>query len=699
MKPLAQRIKPLILIATSDMSTRAAGEQALSGSGFDVLAVADGDSAVAACIHHQPDLVLLDANLPKQDGCSTCERVRDQDPNRYVPVLMLIDREDVAGVMRAFECGATGFITKPIDWALFTERVRYALRGSELAMRLKENQDKLEAAHRIAKMGHFEWDIAAQRVVCSPYLAQLLQIDLNHFDGSLGALLACIHPDHRGPFANLVHAVAHTGQPGSLDHRIVLPGGEMRHMYSRAEAMLDRNGIPVRVLGIVHDVSERREAEQQLAYLQHHDTLTGLANRTLFQDRLHHAMFEAQRRKSMAAVLFLDLHRFKDINESFSHEAGDMVLKAVAERLVPIMRKTDTLSRFMGDEFAIVAGEIDDPQDVSRFAQRLLGTLDTPFTIADQQVFVSASLGIAVYPTDGQDAETLIRNAEAAMYQAKHTGRQGFQFYEAEMNRSARERLAMESRLHGALAKNEYLLHYQPQINLVQGDVHGAEALLRWHDGERGVVPPAQFIPILEESGWMVEVGEWVLREACQWASGWHAKGHRLHISANLSPRQFSDPDLVSRVLAILRDTGLAPQYLELELTESMLIADETQGLKILGALHEAGISLAIDDFGTGYSSLAYLKKLPVDFLKVDKTFVMNMNADADDRVIVRSTIDLAHNLGLRVVAEGIENDASLKLLRELHCDLAQGFFVARPMPSAQFAAWLHGFLANRVAT
>lgn len=698
MKPLAQRIKPLILTTATDSSTRTPIEQALSGSGFDVLTALDGESAVALFTQHQPDLVLLDANLPNQDGCSTCERIHEQNANGYVPVLMLIDREDVAGVTRAFECGATGFITKPIDWRLFTERIRYALRGSELAMQLKENQDKLEAAHRIAKMGHFEWDVTAQRVVCSAYLAQLLQLDLNHFDGSLGALLACIHPEHRGPFANLIHAVAHTAQPASLDHRVVLPGGTVRHMYSRAEALLDRNGIPVRVLGIIHDVSERREAEQQLAYLHHHDTLTGLANRTLFHDRLHQAMFEAQRRKSMAAVLFLDLHRFKDINESFSHEVGDALLKAVAERLLPTIRKTDTLSRFVGDEFAIVAGEVDEPRDASRFAQRLLNTLNTPFTVAGQQVFVSACLGIAVYPTDGQDAETLIRNAETAMYQAKHTGRQNFQFYGAEMNRSARERLALESRLHGALKKNEYLLHYQPQIDLIQGRMHGAEALLRWRDGDQGIVPPTLFIPILEESGLMVEVGEWVLREACQWASGWHAKGHPLHISANLSPHQFSDPDLVRRVLAILSDTQLAPHYLQLELTESTLIADEAKGLSILAALHEAGISLAIDDFGTGYSSLAYLKKLPMDFLKVDKSFVMHMNEDADDRIIVRSTIDLAHNLGLRVVAEGVENGASLELLRGLRCDLAQGFFIARPMDEPQFTAWLQDYLARHDA-
>lgn len=696
--PLQQK-KPRILAALSDEPLRQTIEQVLRASGFDVIPTLDGDAAVALFTKHYPDLVLLDTDLPKLDGCRTCERIREQDPSRYVPVLMLTGRDDVAAVARAFECGATDFVTKPINWPLFTERVRYALRGSELAMQLKENQDKLEAAHRIAKMGHFEWDVAAQRLVCSPFLAQLLNLDLTLFDGSLGALLECIHPEQRSPFANLVHAVAHTGHPASLDHRIVLPGGGVRHVYSRAEAMRDRNGIPTRVLGIIHDVSERMEAEQQLAYLHHHDILTGLANRTLFQDRLHQTMYEAQRRNTMAAVLFLDLDRFKDINESFSHDAGDALLRTVAERLLPIMRKTDTLSRFTGDEFGIVAGEVENPQDASRFAQRLLDTLHSPFTVAGQQVFVSASLGIAVYPTDGQDADVLIRNAESAMHQAKQTGRNGFQFYQAEMNRSARARLAMESRLHVALEKNEFLLHFQPQIDLLKGGVHGAEALLRWNDGKNGIVPPAQFIPTLEECGLMVEAGEWVLRESCQWACRWHEKGHHFHISANLSPRQFADPHLIDRVMAILRETGLAPAYLELELTESTLMANEEHGLQILATLNSAGISLAIDDFGTGYSSLAYLKKLPVDYLKVDKSFVMHMDEDHDDRVIVRSTVDLAHNLGLRVVAEGLENMAALTLLKDMHCDIAQGFFIARPMDEAQFANWLRSFLTTNGVT
>lgn len=684
--------KPRILAAVNDDSMRQAIEQVLRASGFDVIAAADGAAAIALFTEHQPDLALLDADMPEQDGGCICERIRHHDPHRYVPVLMLTGHDDVAAVARAFECGATDFVTKPINWPMFTERVRYALRGSELAMRLKEDQDKLEAAHRIAKMGHFEWDIAAQRLVCSLFLVELLNLDPNRFDGSLGALLECIHPEQRSAFANLIHSVAHTGQPASLDHRIVLPGGSVRHVYSRAEALRDRNGIPTRVLGIIHDVSERMAAEQQLAYLHHHDVLTGLANRILFHDRLHQTMYEAQRRTTMAAVLFLDLDRFKDINESFSHEAGDALLKAVAERLLPIMRKSDTLSRFTGDEFGIIAGEIEDPQDASRFAQRLINTLHDPFTVAGQQVFISASLGIAVYPTDGQDADVLIRNAESAMHQAKQTGRNGFQFYQTEMNRCARERLAMESRLHVALERKEFLLHYQPQLDILQGRVHGAEALLRWNDGDNGLVPPGQFIPILEECGLMVEVGEWVLREACRWTCRWHGNGHRFHISVNLSPRQFADPSLVERVMAILRETGLAPQYLELELTESTLMANEEQGLRILAALNAAGISLAIDDFGTGYSSLAYIKRLPMHYLKVDKSFVMHMDKDHDDRVIVRSTVDLAHNLGLRVVAEGIENEAALALLKDMRCDIAQGFFIARPMDEAQFTSWLRNF-------
>jgi diguanylate cyclase (GGDEF)-like protein/PAS domain S-box-containing protein len=691
--------RPRILAADDDEITRDLIAQVLDGAEFEVITAADGEQALRLFDEQRPDLVLLDVMMPRLDGYETCRAIRKQDSSHYVPVLMLTALDDVRAINRAFECGATDFITKPINWPLFTERIRYALRGSQLAMQLKENQERLEAAHRVAKMGHFEWDAAAQQIHCSPFLAQLLGIDLAEFDGSLRALADFVPPEQRAAFTNLIHNVALTGRPASLDHRVAKTDGGVRYVYSRAEAVIDRYGRPGRVLGIMHDVTERMEAEQKVAYLSQHDGLTGLANRSLFQEKLRHATLDAQRRKKMAAAMLLDLDRFKEINESFGHDVGDTVLKTVADRLLPLVRKVDTLAHLSGDEFAMTVSDLYDPQDVSRVAQRIMSAFRLPFVVAGQDIYLSASIGIALYPIDGQDVDALMKNADSALHSMKALGRRGFQFYRAEMNHSARERLTRESRLHSALDREEFLLCFQPQVDIVTGRVHGVEALLRWRDGQRGIVSPDEFIPILEQSGLIVPVGEWALQTACRWAKRWHTSGHDFNVSVNLSARQFCHPQLVDSILQTVQESAIDNTRVELELTESTLMSNASRAVEVLGALKEAGLRLAIDDFGTGYSSLAYLKKLPVDYLKVDKSFVIGMAEDSDDHVIVRSTVDLAHNLGLKVVAEGVESIATLSLLKGMGCDIAQGFVIARPLDDAQFDSWLKGYLASGSAT
>lgn len=692
MAAVTQRTTPLILAADDDELTRDMIEQILGEAGFEVITAANGRTAVELFLQHEPDLVLLDVMMPELDGYTACAKIRENQMSRYTPIIMLTGLDDVCAVTQSFERGATDFVTKPINWPLFTERVRYALRGSELALQLKENQERLEAAHRIAKMGHFEYDLATHNFSCSAYLRESLLHAADDSVTNLSSFLRYIHPDHAAAFESAIKNAATTMTPVSLDHRIVRHDGSERSVYTRAETVLDRNHQPVRILGIMHDVTERMETEQRLNFLTYHDELTGLPNRVLFQDRLRQSMHEADRTERQVAVMVLDLDRFKTINDSLGHDAGNVMLRIVAERIQSVVRKCDSLARLSGDEFVLAVGEVHTASDAITFAQRVMTALAPPIHIGDQDLYVTASLGIALYPVDGNDIEDLLRDADAAMHQAKQSGRNTFQFYQAEMNAGARQRLTMEASLRQAIAKDEFLLCFQPQVNLLEHKVHGAEALIRWRNGKT-LVSPAEFIPLLEETGLIIPVGAWVLRTAVNWLKGWHDRGLELNVSVNVSARQFHDPHFVDTVLQIADESGVSPNFIELELTESTLMANESHAIELLNTLKSVGFKLAIDDFGTGYSSLSYLKKLPVDYLKVDKSFVLNMASDQDDLIIVRSTVDLAHNLGLKVIAEGIENPIVIRLLREMRCELAQGFLIGRPLFIEQFAPWYSGYM------
>ncbi len=455
----------------------------------------------------------------------------------------------------------------------------------------------------------------------------------------------------------------------------------------RYSPLRDRSGNMIGASGVAADVTERKTSEDRLAFLASYDPVTMLPNRHLFMDRLAHAMQIADRNGTDVALLFIDLDFFKTINDTLGHAAGDALLVQVAQRLTAAVRTTDTVSRLGGDEFTIVLEGLNDGMDAAEAAQTVLAAVARPYQIMSRELFVSASIGIALYPADGTSAETLLMNADAAMYRAKESGRSTFQFFTEDINASARDRLELESQLRRALDRGEFALHYQPQINSRSGQVVGFEALLRWTSPTRGPVPPGIFIPILEESGLIVPVGEWVLREACAWASRL-PDGDAILISVNLSARQFRHAELHRAVEAALAWSGLPAQRLELEITESSLI-DPKMNVSTMDRLKQLGARLTVDDFGTGYSSLSYLKRFPIDRLKIDASFVRDVAVDQDDAEIVTAIIGLAHNLDLRVVAEGVETEAQLRFLSHQACDEIQGYLVARPMPGADAEAWL----------
>ncbi|MDP2154988.1 MAG: EAL domain-containing protein, partial [Sulfuricella sp.] len=437
------------------------------------------------------------------------------------------------------------------------------------------------------------------------------------------------------------------------------------------------------------DITERRCYEEQLAHQATHDTLTGLANRTILNDRIGLLIERAAREKSVVALLLLDLDRFKEINDSLGHGAGDELLRGVAARLTDLVRDSDTVARLGGDEFFILV-EMDVADGVISVAQKILDALTSPFSISDREVFIGASIGISLYPKDGDSSEELLKNADVAMYRAKKRGRNTFRFYNEGMNTSSAERLSLETRLRHAVDNGELLLYYQPQVNLHSGEIIGAEALIRWQHPEMGLVSPAKFIPLAEESGLIFPIGEWVMRTACAQVKAWQDAGVMTPtVAVNLSAHQFRQHNLVKMTTGVLLDTGLDGRYLELEMTESAVMEDAGRVIKVLRELKEAGTMISIDDFGTGYSSLSYLKQFAIDKLKVDQSFVQDITRDPNDAAIVVAIVTMAHSLGLNVIAEGVETEGQLEYLRSHGCDEMQGYFFSRPVPVGDFEQML----------
>jgi diguanylate cyclase (GGDEF)-like protein/PAS domain S-box-containing protein len=445
----------------------------------------------------------------------------------------------------------------------------------------------------------------------------------------------------------------------------------------------DRHGQISGAVIVFRDVSAARAMALQMAHSAQHDFLTGLPNRMLLNDRVRQAITLAPRHTKKVAVLFLDLDGFKHINDSLGHAVGDKLLQSIAKRLLNCVRSSDTVSRQGGDEFVVLLSEVADAADAAITARRMLKTVAEAHSIDQHELHVTTSIGLSVFPDDSQDAETLIKNADTAMYQAKETGRQRYQFFKPAMNVRAVERQSIEESLRRALERQEFSVHYQPKVNLMSGEITGAEALLRWVHPTRGLVPPSQFIPVAEDCGLILPIGNWILREACRQAREWADAGHALGtIAVNISAMEFRNEQFLKGVFAILEDTGLDPSSLELELTESVLMKHAETTQSILKTLRAKGVQVAVDDFGTGYSSLSYLRKFPIDALKIDQSFVQQISAEPDETSIVTAIISMGRSLGLRVVAEGVETEAELQFLQAHRCHEAQGYYFGRPVPA-----------------
>jgi diguanylate cyclase (GGDEF)-like protein/PAS domain S-box-containing protein len=570
-------------------------------------------------------------------------------------------------------------------------RRRVAIRTAELTTTLNEldaSKKHFEILVSTSPVGVFETDAAG---ICVYVNDHWLEISGSSRQEALGkGWLNALHPDFRERAYADWEAAARSGKAFSMELCLRPRSGKDVWVLTQASPLKNERGETSGYIGSMTDISERKVAESRIAYLAHHDALTELPNRVLLRDRVAVAIAFAERSRQKLALMFLDLDYFKTINDSLGHPIGDALLKAVAARLRGCIRDTDTISRQGGDEFVIVFSEVSDADAIAAAASKILSCMSGPFVVEGRELGISVSAGIAVYPDDGADFDTLLKRADTAMYHAKEAGRNTYRFFTEQMNVDAVEHLQIQAGLRRALENGELLLYFQPQVELATDRLVGAEALIRWNHPEMGMILPARFIPVAEASGMIVAIGSWVLREACRQAASWSSAGFQgIVVAVNLSALQFKRSDLQHIVIDALKDSGLEPSLLELELTESIMLGDTQIVLDTVRRLKALGAKLSLDDFGTGYSSLSYLKQFPLDKLKIDRSFVQDMMKDADNAAIVRAIIQLARSLNLRTLAEGVEIAEVIDHLRLLHCDEGQGYHFGRPMPGSEFLAYL----------
>jgi diguanylate cyclase (GGDEF)-like protein/PAS domain S-box-containing protein len=632
---------------------------------------------------HGVAAVLVDLFLPDSRGIETFDRLFQAAPQ--IPILVLIASDDEAIARLAVQHGAQDFLLKGrLDNYWLPKALRSMVERAANGDALYAEKERAEVTLNSigdAVMSTDEWcNVTYLNSVAEQLTGWTRSEAAGH---ALGDVLRIVDAVTRDPVPNPMAMAIHENRTVGLTPNCLLirRDGVEASIEDSAAPIHDRRGQVTGAVMVFHDVSTARAQSLRMSYLAQHDSLTELPNRILFSDRLAQAISLAQRRKKKLALLFLDLDHFKHINDSLGHAIGDKLLQSAAKRLLSCVRNSDTVSRQGGDEFVILLSQVMQAEDAGISAEKILMALNQPHQIGEHAIYVTASIGIVTYPDDAVDAETLLKNADFAMYQAKDSGRNNYQFFKSDLNVTALERQAVEHGLRHAIHRDELVLHYQPQINLTTGEISGVEALLRWRHPLRGLLHPASFISVAEESGMIVGIGRWVLREGCRQAMAWQDAGlSPMRIAINVSAVELRAKNFVEGVREILQETGLDPRYLELELTETFLMRDSTSTATVLEALKDMGVLLALDDFGTGYSSLSYMKRFPIDTLKIDQSFVRNLTTDEDDASIVNAVINMGSSLHMLVVAEGVESSQQAELLRAQDCPEAQGFYFSHPV-------------------
>jgi len=735
----------------------------LEQNGYRVSVAGHGREALARMHQYKPTLVISDVVMPEMDGYELCRQIRADENLKDVPVILLTALSDPTDVLRALECGASNFITKPYDEKYLLSRIHYILTNMELrkgavvqmginiffagqnyfinAERLQvldllistyetavqENLELIKTRDELRLLNeHLEEKVEERTAALTAEIAERRRVEeqlrkLSRAIEQCPSVVIITDVQGRIEYVNpkFTQVTGYTPQEvigmslrdlegqSSEEYQqmwqTITSGGEWRgEFYSKKKngepywvlaalsPIRNQAGNITHFLAVKEDITRRKRDEETIRYLAYYDALTDLPNRLLFNDRLTLALAKAQRSHQMLAIMFLDLDRFKIVNDTLGHALGDRLLQGVAHRLISTLGEGDVVARMGGDDFMLLLTGILQVEEVVQRVQKILEILRPSFNFEGYELHITPSIGIALYPDDGKSTEALLKNADVALHRAKEQGGNTYQFYTSVMNAAAFERLTLENSLRRALEREEFVLYYQPQVSLDRGEIVGMEALVRWQHPELGLVSPAKFIPLAEETGLIIPIGEWVLQTACAQNKTWEKAGFPpLRVAVNLSARHFKQKSLIGTVAWVLKETRFDPYYLDLELTEGAIMENAEATITTLRELKEMGLRISIDDFGTGYSSLGYLKRFPIDILKIDQSFVQDISIDPDDAAIVRLIITMAHTLKLKVIAEGVEAKEQLEFLRLYQCEEVQGYLFSKPVPAETFTQLL----------
>jgi diguanylate cyclase (GGDEF)-like protein/PAS domain S-box-containing protein len=698
---MASDLKVLILEDVDTEAELTARQLKRAGISCTIRRVDTAETFVQQLDEFAPDIILSDFSLPHYDGLSALSAAQQTRPD--TPFIFVSGTIGEETAIESLKRGATDYVLKTNLARLGPAVLRAVQEAAQRAARVQAEKALLESNERLQMVALatndalWDWDLVTNTVWRNEGFRARFGYDDKDLAGHSDFWASHIHRDDRAQVLTKIRSAIDSGHRfWSDEYRFLRADGTAAYVLDRGYVLHDANGKAIRMIGAMMDITEKMRYQEQLERQTNYDALTGLPNRSLLKDRLEQTLAQAQRYSRAAMVAFIDLDNFKLINDSLGHTVvGDGLLRAVGDRLQTCVRKGDTVARSGGDEFVLILTQQENEAVNYQVIERVMSSVSEPYVIDGQDLRVTCSVGLSLYPQDGADGDTLLRAADAAMYRAKELGKNNFQFYAKEMTAKIGDRLTLEAGLRRALDRGEFLLHYQPQVELQHGQIIGMEALIRWQHPELGMVSPAKFIPIAEETGLIEPIGAWVLHTACAQNKAFQDAGlPAVTIAVNLSPRQFRQKNLVESVRAILNATGLDPRHLELEITEGMVMQNAEEVISTLSKLEGMRLQLSVDDFGTGYSNLSYLKRFPVHRLKIDKSFVGDIGTDPDGTAIAQSVIALGHSLNLKVIAEGVETAAQLAFLRQAGCDEAQGYYFFKPLPHSELGAVLGGLAA-----
>ncbi len=687
-----------ILVVDDDLITRKTLVKILKKSGYEILEADNGSVAITIFNEHKPDLVLMDVIMPVMDGYEACAKLREVIDYQSLPILMLTGLSDVDSVDKAFDAGATDFITKPINWSLLEQRVRYALRATEMHKSLQKNQAMLGQAQRIARLGYWEMKVGSDDIICSIELLELLKLDDSYNHQNIEEFFELIHPDDLDNFKQVFEQAINEALPYQIEHRLIRHDGAEMYVQQQTEIICDKNGKASSIIGTLQDISELKSAEELVNHQRYYDSLTDLPNRKQFIEHCKKFIELPEHNNELIATCLIGVDKLKNINETLGHDIADEVIMAYTKRLRTVSTGDIYMSRYHDDTFAFFVSGLEDFSKVNDLVQQITSLNDEPIWINDNELHIHTSLGLSIYPIDNDDIDTILKGAENALNRARESGGNQSVFYSEQMNQEAHARLEMEQDMRKGLERGEFIAYYQPQVDTKTGMVCGMEALARWQHPEKGLISPFFFIPVAEDTGLIKQLGTIVLRDACKQTKSWHDAGlGDLRVGVNLSAVQISDYLFYDEVIEILDESKLSPSLLDLEITESMAVHDIENVITILQRFQKKGITISMDDFGTGYSALSYLRKLPLDIIKIDRSFIKDIG-EGDDGSIAKAIMAMSHSLGMNVIAEGVETEEQLEFILNNDCEEIQGFYYSQPLPADEFEAFVLQYNKKAVA-